>query len=487
MAKKNTITKERVQLALDKHKWINTPVVYTTFGQNFTLFQQDVMLLVSGKMQNYIKQFLDENRYRDPDNPKSIFTPEQITEGIGEIRINFTDLKITDNHYDYIDKALDALRQLWVKAPVFDKETGKRMGDDYYPIFEKVFVPASVTNANGEQFEYKTKDNRIVARREGYIDVTINHQVAAYVFDMSHGYFNHLERIAYFCHSAYTSRMYMFLMRFVSRGQMSVSVPYMELKDFLGMIERDRKTNNIISVKYAKFSQFKKQVLDVSQKDMLRLSDELKTEIVFDYEPLYRGSSMRGDPEYIKFEIHRTDLGKAHEARLKRQTTEKQLLAKLTEDYPLLQPETLKTIFVLVTDEHWKDFVSFVRSKLSKIVEAPHRWGGTVETYVLHVLKTKASQYVCEHPTVVKPDSDSDTIKKAWNELITELSSKVSVTSQQLSIYKYDGEKRLLTLAVSNASVIGVLESDNNLPVFSGIIRRHFGNVKLQYYQPRLL
>ena len=42
MAKK-TYSKDMVQVALDSHKWINTPVVYTTLGANFTLLQQDVM------------------------------------------------------------------------------------------------------------------------------------------------------------------------------------------------------------------------------------------------------------------------------------------------------------------------------------------------------------------------------------------------------------------------------------------------------------
>lgn len=488
MAKKKVNSKELVRLALDKHKWINTPVVYTTFGQNFTLFQQDVMLMVSGKLQGYIKQFLDESRYRDPDNPKPIFTPEQISQGIGDIRIELSELKVADNHYATVDNALEALRQLWVRAPVFDKDTGKRVGDDWYPVFEKVFVPASSTNAGGERHGYKTKDNREVTRREGYIDVTINHQVAAYVFDMSHGYFNHLERIALFCHSAYTSRLYMFLMRFVSRGQLSPVVPYMDLKDFLGMVEHDRKTNDIISEKYEKFSQFRKQVLDVAQKDMLRLSDDLKTEIIFEYEPVYRGLAKRGNPVSIKFHIKRTDLGVAREARLHRQTLEKRLTARLLADYPEMKADSLKLLLSTVDDEHFNDFATFARNDLGKVVDAPHRWGGTVSGYAFHLLQQRVMKYEHEKPTLITGDADDPVIQKAWKETAVELEARLGVSSDMVSFRKYvnTSSKRTLILNVRNADVIKQLECDDNFPVYAEIIQRHWGNITLQYSQMNL-
>lgn len=330
MAKK-TNNKELVQVALDSHRWINTPVVYTTFGANFNRFQQDVMLQVSGHLQSYMKQYLDDGRFLSKDKPKPIFTSDVLANGIPPVRIELSNLNVGDTHYSDVDAALDSLRSLWAKKPVFDEQTGIKKGDDWKPVFKNVFVPESAISSEGIEYQYQGSDKvnedgtveRYVPKRKGgYIDVTINDEVAAYVFDMSRGYFNHLERIAYFCNSAHTSRIYLLLMQYVSRGQMSALIPYMELKDHLGMIERKEKSDEILSVKYDKFSQFCKQVLDVAQKDLKRLSDENKTEIEFDYEAIYRGMRKRGNPDFIKFKITRTELGKARDQRLHRNQIE---------------------------------------------------------------------------------------------------------------------------------------------------------------------
>lgn len=330
MAKK-TNSKELVQVALDSHRWINTPVVYTTFGANFNRFQQDVMLQVSGHLQAYMKQYLDDGRYLNKEKPKPIFTSEVLAKGIPPVRIELSNLNVGDTHYSDVDAALDSLRSLWAKKPVFDEQTGIKKGEDWKPVFKNVFVPESAINSEGIEYQYQGSDKvnddgtveRYVPKRKGgYIDVTINDEVAAYVFDMSRGYFNHLERIAYFCNSAHTSRIYLLLMQYVSRGQMSALIPYMELKDHLGMIERKEKSDEILSVKYDKFSQFCKQVLDVAKKDLERLSDENKTEIEFDYEAIYRGMRKRGNPDFIKFKITRTELGKARDQRLHRNQIE---------------------------------------------------------------------------------------------------------------------------------------------------------------------
>ena len=73
----------------------------------------------------------------------------------------------------------------------------------------------------------------------------------------------------------------------------------------------------VTTEKYQKFSQFRKQVLDVARGDMERLCEENKIEIMLScvdpdkkgYEPIYRGSTKRGNPEKIKFHIKRTPLG----------------------------------------------------------------------------------------------------------------------------------------------------------------------------------
>lgn len=336
MAKK-TNNKELVQVALDSHRWINTPVVYTTFGTNFNRFQQDVMLQVSGHLQDYIKRYLDGARYLQKERPKPIFTSDELARVIPPIHIDLDSLGVGDTHYADIEDSLKSIRELWAKKPVFDEKTGVKTGETWYPVFKKVFVPQRHLDQEGNEFKYKGSDKvledgtiekYVPTRKLGYIEVTINDEVAAWVFDMSQGYFNHLERIAYFCNSAYTTRVYLLLMPYVSRGQMSPLVEYTEVRKRLGMTEPEKKPasdddgeapkEQTVSAdaekqdeKYKKFSQFCKQVLDVAKKDMQRVADDNKCEIVFDYEPVYRGTRKRGDPDSIRFKVKLTELGKA--------------------------------------------------------------------------------------------------------------------------------------------------------------------------------
>lgn len=335
MAKK-TNNKELVQVALDSHRWINTPVVYTTFGANFNRFQQDVMLQVSGHLQEYIKRYLDDARYLKKERPKPIFTSDELARVIPPIHIDLDGLIVGDTHYADIEESLKSIRELWAKKPVFDEKTGVKTGETWYPVFKKVFVPQRHLDQVGNEYKYNgsdrvledgTVEKYVPTRKLGYIEVTINDEVAAWVFDMSQGYFNHLERIAYFCNSAYTTRVYLLLMPFVSRGQMSPMVEYAEVRKRLGMTEPEKKpdeteasadaTEQTASAdkareeKYKKFSQFCKQVLDVAKKDMQRVADDNKCEIVFDYEPVYRGMRKRGDPDSIRFKVKLTELGKA--------------------------------------------------------------------------------------------------------------------------------------------------------------------------------
>ena len=316
------------------------------------------------------------------------------------------------------------------------------------PIFSKIFIPKNFTSREGEDFNYsgdgETKideDGQEVRkfRRDGYIEVTINIEVAKAVFDMADGYFNHLERIAYFCNSAYTSRLYLLLMKYASKGQMHPVIDYRELKDALGMFKVDVEKSDdtqpakvVTTEKYQKFSQFRKQVLDVARGDMERLCEENKIEIMLScidpdkkgYEPIYRGSVKRGNPEKIKFHIKRTPLGVARELELHRGSSEKRLCAKLTSLYPTLDRERLKAFVADVPEDLWNDFKAYAYNGVPKAVEKPHRWSGTMEDFVFYIME----QWIKQHSANTEAQQQSfafdevDEVKpgeKEWDAFLT--------------------------------------------------------------------
>lgn len=92
---------------------------------------------------------------------------------------------------------------------------------------------------------------------------------------------------------------------------------------YLGLVELDENGNIAIDEKgepimnkYPKFSQFKKQVLDVVRADLLRMAERNETDIIFEeFKPedfIYPNGKSKGDPEYIVFRIKRTDVGILH-------------------------------------------------------------------------------------------------------------------------------------------------------------------------------
>lgn len=406
----------KLQLALNELRWINTPVNYTSYAKSYSLIQQDVMLLVSGRLQDHFAKFLNEHRYLIKERPNGGITKEDLLK-MGPIRLRLADFGIDSSHYDETVKVINQMKKIEFHLPRFDSETGLRKGEDYMPIFSKIFIPKNFTSREGEDFNYSgdgdtkiDEDGQEVRkfRRDGYIEVTINIEVAKAVFDMTDGYFNHLERIAYFCNSAYTSRLYLLLMKYASKGQMHPVIDYRELKDALGMFKVDVEKSDdtqpakvVTTEKYQKFSQFRKQVLDVARGDMERLCEENKIEIMLScidpdkkgYEPIYRGSVKRGNPEKIKFHIKRTPLGVARELELHRGSSEKRLCAKLTSLYPTLDRERLKAFVADVPEDLWNDFKAYAYNGVPKAVEQPHRWSGTMEDFVFYIME----QWIKQH------------------------------------------------------------------------------------------
>lgn len=463
---------EKLQLALNELRWINTPVNYTSYAKRYSLIQQDVMLLVSGRLQDHFAKFLNEHRYLSKERPNGGITKEDLLK-MGPIRLRLADFGIESSHYDELAKVINQMKKIEFHLPRFDPETGLRKGEDYMPIFSKIFIPKNFTSREGEEFNYsgdsytKTdEDGQEVRkfRRDGYIEVTINIEVAKAVFDMADGYFNHLERIAYFCNSAYTSRLYLLLMKYASKGQMHPVIDYNELKDALGMfkvkIEKsddERPAKVVTTEKYQKFAQFRKQVLDVARGDMERLCEENKIEIMLScidpdkkgYEPIYRGSAKRGNPEKIKFHIKRTPLGVARELEIHRGSSEKRLCAKLMSLYPTLDKERLKAFIVDVPEDLWNDFKTYAYNGVPKAVEQPHRWNGTMEDFVFYIME----QWIKQHKA--KPElqqqmfdfAEAEETKpgeKEWQQFVAMLDGDIGEELRKVVFLSYDGKKVLI-------------------------------------------
>ena len=301
---------QQMRELVEQRSWVKTPWKYTKMGAGLSLIQQQALLMVSEHLQTYIKNFYELKLDKAKDTPKSLFTEHVLKEGIPPFRIYLQDLGVRPENYKEARRAIDEIN-LQVEHPEYDKngrETGRTLLTNVFSQFG--------FEETGDYYRFEDKDGKAhaVERKNPYIDVKINPDVAMWAFDMQQGYVNHLKLIALYSSKRPTPRIYLLLMRALKKDEdtTTLRVPLGELKEYLGIVpyEKDGK----MVTPYPMFSNFKQKVLDAVRDDLLRMAreDPPTTDIVFDYEPVYPGTRKKGDPEAIKFLIRRTKLGEAY-------------------------------------------------------------------------------------------------------------------------------------------------------------------------------
>lgn len=300
MAKKKNETKTFVPAALADTKWINTPFAYARLAKDLTLLQQNVLLMVSNQLQDYISRFFTDGRHKLPDDPNSLFPSTELPR-LPRLEIKLEDFGVTSSHFDEVEKAANALLDLRIKAPSF-REDGTPDGYRLFSVFSNIHVPKQNEEADKE-VAYNT--------RVGYVYANINTDVAAYAFNMRLGYINHPLQIAQDAAQVYSPRLYFLIKHYMVKGKDKVRIPYQQLREDLGMNQRDEE-GNITKILYPQFSRFRNYVLDAAQMDIYGLGERNLCDITFEYEPVYRGMVNRGDPESIEFTVKLTKLGLYH-------------------------------------------------------------------------------------------------------------------------------------------------------------------------------
>lgn len=282
-------------------RWINTPFAFARFGKDFSLLQQHVMLIVSDHLQDYLSSFFRDGRHMSPEDPLSLFDKEQMASGIPDLKIQISEFQIKSNNNYELYKAFTEISQVQLKVPIYEDGVIDHM--DWLPVFSKMSVPLT-----------KNTDNEFIDidYRRGYVEFTINPLVAAYAFNMRLGYINHPLNIAKDSSQQYAPRLYFLVKHKMAKGRRTVTIPYPELRKELGMQILDKDTHEIKGEMYPQFSKFRTRVLDAAIADIERMSELNLIDVKFSYEPVYRGSVERGDPEAVTFNVTLSPLGEYH-------------------------------------------------------------------------------------------------------------------------------------------------------------------------------
>lgn len=304
MATKNKPLKIEAVDLLDE-RWINTPYAFSKLGGDLSLLHQDILFRVSSHLQEHIKRFFEDGKHKDKNTSNCLF-PDLFLEhnrvnNIPDIKIKTSELGISDAHYSDLRKALSDIMHLQMAG--YNEKTKNYT---IYNVFTQCEMPYKK-----DGYKRKDKEGNIVFydRSEPYIEIRFNQDAVSYVLDMSKGYINHLDMIARYSRKKYTPRFYMML-KYYGNFRNEVKIPFLEVKEYLGMVKRDEKTNMVTEIKYPLFWRFRKQVIDVAKEDLDRMAELNQTDIVFDYKPIYsKGKTEKGNPDYIEFIIKNSALG----------------------------------------------------------------------------------------------------------------------------------------------------------------------------------
>lgn len=480
---KKTETRPIKKEDLHNDRWINTPFVYTKFGAEFTLLQQDIMLKVSEHTQDYLKVFYDEKRNEGDEIPKSLFSEYLLENGIPPVQIPLSELGIGKEHYADIEKfekgpdgkiiskggQIEAIRTLGIRRPYIDEHGKRRM--KLINVFRSVDVPIGEGGI----------------RKEGFIELIINPDVAALAFDMSKGYTPHIKQIAQYSTKRTAPRIYLYLIREYSLGHMKVKVPMMELKEYIGMVVRNEE-GDILEVKYPQWPKFKQRVLDPSKEDVDRMASRNESEITFTYKPIYKGSRVRGNPDFIEFYIERSPLGERRDIMTHRKASESKIIGWLVKQYDLDGSKLRKTISIIQPDDIFADFCSYIYHDMKVIIEKksfdlPEDQAAYIYKLILNWINERRTD---NRKQAVQQELFTDEYQQKWQqcqeEILTVMDNddgKRAFTA--LRYESWDDKKKMLILQTTERGY-DWLEQKGDLRMFKKYLNKYFGkDMKLSY------
>lgn len=322
------MTEEKKQLPitlsdLDKDRWIKTPVAYAEHGATLNKMQQDVMFMVSKKMQGYIDQFLNGG---DTDGT-GIAIPASVFDDAGKLKVVLRMSDITEAYaYKQLEDAVNDLYNLRVIVKnvkqISDKNGELKFDKKGNPVLKpmNIVIPMFdmiVFPEYGKEYKKRNAHDGSVqivdSMKTGTIELTINSKVIATVFDMNHGYVEHLARIAKYSNKDATAKLYIQLkMRMYQRKSTHIRLSPVELKKLTGSMVFDLKTGELKKEDYPKWSEYLRWVIEPAKKDLERLCLENNSEFSFEYHCVYNNGRGRGVPDYVEFTLHASRLGIAH-------------------------------------------------------------------------------------------------------------------------------------------------------------------------------
>jgi len=291
-SKKTIIPLENSMIgAIKAEDFIKNPLVYSQIRGDFTKHQAKIMNAIVTQVQDRINNYFSGGEF---------FTDAEVQNSEVSFKIPLVDLGIDPRQYNVLPATIYSLLHMDMVYKDLDNPQESRL------VMQNIFSDISMPEKWVDKEESREATISGKAGRK-YIQINMLMKAASRIFDLKHGYVEHIRTIFDMC-SERSARLYIYLSAWKSR--MTYTVDYLDLKEFFGLLKYSDVTRKTIEYdRYQKFGAFTRDVLKKAQRELKELADKGDIEFYFEYEPVYPGNRKRGNPSKIKFNLIRSDFG----------------------------------------------------------------------------------------------------------------------------------------------------------------------------------
>lgn len=470
-------------------EWLKQPWVYTLICGDFSPMQTNLLLQLTKSLQERINDYLSKKSSGINEGQLSLFTEEETVTGAKDFEIELSSLGIRADNYDDFEKACAMMSRMNISYSIVDEKNNLKK------VYTSPFSRIEIPKLTDKKYNYKGNAGK-EGRRAGIVTVTMLSKNIRDLFSMKMGYVNFISNISTIAHRKHTPRLYIYLQRWKNNGSKSVS--YMELKEYLGVIEYNSKGD--MKDKYPKFSVFCLNVLDKVKEDMEELAKNGLIDIYFDYRPIYKNGKKRGNPQDILFEIMQSGMGKKKSLNIATFKEGMDIQDYLNAEFNIARMDSTD-LMKKVTNEMMAGFKSEVYMLSEKIEKyKPQNIKGYaltilrryIETHAPMVEEIKEPNKVQNTPTLEDKKSKAPVVPQKdleqWNLFIEKIKMEVSVTeydtwfsSLSLSSVKRVEEGVYVTIQVPTLFVAEYLEDKYPVCIKKALTDSFGGNILLQY------
>lgn len=284
--------------------YIKQPYNLTFMRGELSNMQLSAIIEVMDNMQDRVNQWLGmsyDNRNLQP----TLFTEQEMQEGIPPIRIPISSLGVLPQYYDRLE---EAVRSMTSQSIEYESEKDGIPVKVFAPLFKSIAIPRRSVLSKEKALDGKTEQpNKHTPRRGSFIEINLNTEVVPYLFDMRR-YNKYIKEVARNC-SLYTSRIYMCITAKKINQNRVWEISYPEFRQIMGADKYDSVKREWVTQKYPVYTDFRKRVLNGAMKELMELKEKGEVDCYFTYEEVFPGGIRRGNPDRLRFNIHITEMG----------------------------------------------------------------------------------------------------------------------------------------------------------------------------------